>query len=690
METLQSLQHIFNDVQICDSKKFKEHLSQTLMIIPQDNSFLRIIDILLLSQKTSFPPKIFYFLKRLFEELSVKNRSIFDTIVLYVFDKITCKNSKIRKNSLKLINLFVSVDPNCLNSDLLMKIAEKIFDKEVNVRREALKTIIPYQNYQLNESVTVQTTLKDVIRYDPSNEIRKMGFLGLELCDQSLNCILERCIDSDLQIRKAFWFQYFSKIDISKLTYPQKIYLLKKSMNERDFDAKSIFINRAIDYGIESYIEQFYCEEDEFGQSIEMILQNTVLDYELTRYTPAYLYFIYFYYRFKEEKDGRDSLKLVDLNEFLRIFYIKCTESESMQSNGYSNDEISQSFKVLKYCLKILAFYDIFTDHSKKCVLSIINHLILHPSFNQIVEDCIVLAIRICDSNIINFIGSLIKKTKNKPICIQICEFAMKHLPYGEIFDAIMTEIAILDISRSHNLFFWYLTKNYNDHIAEQYLSYLPVVKVLEGVTDLILSGLMTVDKVQSVIEEQLSFKNTSAVIPTCKLLLADKLNNCEYVKTLLSIYYSTEVESTQQYLSVFFYEYFRIYPNILISIFCDVLELIPDNHKVFIDQTLFWISNSKAKNNYQQLYYNICVYLLQNYHAIQDRKHLFKTLFKIQLSDDWEPVLVKKLIVFLSQILRKRPRENVHLLLNQLVEMDDGVPLSYEEYEQIRYLVEK
>lgn len=682
METLNQLQEIFNEIQNCDSKRFNENMLKTLSIIPIDNSFLRIIDCILVYSKNSPPPKVIHFIRRILEELKETNNDIFNIISLYLLEMTQCKRAKIRRNALKLIQLILLIQNGCNDNDYLAKIAEKLFDKDTSVRKEALKICLSFQSHRLSDSLTIQTAIKDMIRYDTSQEIRKIGFLGLELNESTLNCILERCIDSSAAIRKAFWTEYFPKIDLKSLNYTQRIYLMKKGINEREFNAKDIFLEKIRTYGLNQFIEDFYSEDHEYNVCIEAYLTNNEEKYELDRYTPSYLYFLNCYYKITEDKYGRDSLNLLPLDEFLQIFHLKCVELEKLDKN---TDEAKNQFQILKYFIKILGFYDFFTDDSKKYIISIVNYIILSCNFVPVVEECVILLVKTCSENLIKILGSLIKKTRGKTICFSICEAVMKHLELCEMHNAILSEIAILDIEQSVNIFFWYYMKNPNPNIEEQYLSMLPNKKVIEGCTDLVLRNILDVSKIEECLLTQISRFNQSCVIPICKLLLGKKISSTEYIKYLLLIYYSTEVESIQQYLSLFFYEYFKNNPEALINIFCDVLELITANHKIFVDQALFWISNSQDSLKYQLLYFNICVSIQNRYETLVNKKYCFLALSLIPIEPTWDKIITKKIITVFGLIIRKRPRENVNVLLNQLVEIDDGAPLLIEDYNDLK-----
>lgn len=680
-DTLDRLQQIFNEIQICNSKTFTENLGAALSIIPTDSSFLRIVDTILVHQ-ASIPARIVHFIKRVFEELNETRKEIIIALIAYLLEKSSCKSTKVRKNALRLMHTILSIQGDYCDCDLLAKIAEKLFDKEPSVRKEALKICIEFQHQHLNDSLTIQTTIKDIVRYDASHEIRKIGFLGLEISASTLNCILERCIDSNVSIRKVFWEKYFHKIDLTKLTHPQRIYLMKRGINERSFNAKEMFLEKIRCYGLDQFIEDFYCEDREYEICIEEYLKYNTEQYEMSKYTPSYLYFLCCYYRITEEIHGRDALKLLPLDEFLQIFYLKCVDLEKIMAES---EKSTNEMRVLRYFLKILAFYDLFTSESKKYVISITDHIILKCNFVQLVDDCISLLVKTCSDSITKAAGRLIKKTRGKSICFTVCEAVMRYLPYGEIHEAILSEIAILDIEKSSNIFFWYFIKNPNPNIETQYLSLLPSKKVVEGCADLALLGLLDVSKIKDCLLVQLTRFNQNVVIPVCKLLLGNKLDSVEAVKYLFLIYYSTDIESIQQYLSLFFYEYFRLNLQPLLDVFCDVMNLISSNHRVFVDQSLFWISNSEYPSKYQAIYLKVCIFIHNNYDALTNRKYYFSVLSGITADSSWDPIMSKKIIIVLGLIIRKRPRENIHLLLNQVLEIDDGVPLSSDEFGKLQ-----
>lgn len=682
-----TLETIFNEIQTCDSKQFSENLSSALGLIPRSNAFLGIIDTLLLCQKNSVPPKISHFVRRIFEELGSRP-AILQSILAYVSDKLLCKSNKVRRNSLRIAGTIVSLHRDLMSSELIQRISERLFDKEQSVRKEALKICLAFQDVDLAHDLKVQATLKDAIRYDQSHEIRRLGLLGLDINASTINCVLERCIDTSSSIRRTFWMACFPKIDMRRIPGFQRIYLMKKAFTEREFDAKEIFIQRIREMGIEEFIEYFYCEEPEYTKCIEMCLGHCTIDAVPIKHTPEHLHFMLEYYKCKEDVAGRDSLGLAPLEEHLQALYLKCCDLESMARDGRSSEEVSVQTKVVRYLFKMLEFYDIITDESRKYITSIVSSLITRSSMTEIVEESVVLAKRVCGTTIVSFLGSIVKRTRGQPICYILCEHIMKHIPFGEMHEAIMSEIAMMDIGQSLNIFYWYLVSKRSGQMENLYLSFLPNKRVIEGAADLALMGLLDVSKIEGCLLAQVSRFNEGAVIPASKLLLARKINDSRFVRHLLLVFYASETDHVQQYLALFFYEFFRTNALRLAEVYCDVLEMISSNHKTFVDQSLFWVASSELSNGQQHLFFRICLYILNNYESLRNKKHLFGTLDKITVLPSWDSTLTKKIITLVSLIVKKRPRENVNVLLARLMEVDDGAPLAAEEYEDLRRLV--
>ncbi|KAI5171845.1 condensin complex subunit 3 [Pancytospora epiphaga] len=453
---------------------------------------------------------------------------------------------------------------------------------------------------------------------------------------------------------------------------------MRSAVVEREFDAKSIFLRIVKMLGVAEFSDYFYCEDRVFTDVIEDYLKFNGEELHLTRFTPGYVWMMGVYYRLREENVGRDNLNMMDLEEFLDIIAERCTALEN-------NDKKTEDVKTLIGLFRLLSFYDLFDEQSRKKVLKIVNKLLTKCNVKDVVDEVIVLCKRICHTDITPFLGSIVKKLRGTPLCYTVSGCIMKHLPYGELHEAIFQEIAIPNLNESLEIIYWYFFHCPSENLKELLLSFLPNTRAIHYSIDLVLTGHVEVDAILPTIESLLFKFDEAVAIPATKLLLSQKMKGAEYFKYLLQIFYLTENESIQQYLTVFFYEYFAHDAFPLIDVFCDVIQLITDNYRIFADQAFFWISNSETQNGLQWLFLRICGCILRNNEELKNRRYFFFILDRIPIISTWEPVLTKKIIYLFGQIIKTKPREQTQSILASLLEIDDGIPLGAEEYILLR-----
>ena len=268
----------------------------------------------------------------------------------------------------------------------------------------------------------------------------------------------------------------------------------------------------------------------------------------------------------------------------------------------------------------------------------------------------------------------------NQPFCFTMAECILKHIDISEPFRAaILNEIALKNPKESLGIFFQLFVKcnNISKDLWNLYMQFIDDPKVINGFSDLILLNKIDI----TLYEHVFDCYDENTVVPLSKLLLARKLTAPKYVKMLLVIFYSTENELILQYLSCFFYEYFKNDSTMLILVYCDVLEEIETSHRIFTDQALYWISNDqKASESFEKLFYAISIYIFKNYECLKSKTQLFKTFERIEINKSWNKNTIKKLIYIFACIIRKRPKENAQMILHRLIELDDGIPLAKEE----------
>lgn len=455
------LQQVFNQIQTCTPRIYSENISKAVDLIVVDTSFLTILHTIFACRKNTVPPRVALFLKRVFEELQSSRLDVLEGILRYTLPFTSCKNIKFRRHVLKIIHMILVIKRFDLPIDILQCLSERLFDKDSGVRKEALKIWLLFQDENLNDTLKIHGVLKDVLRYDQIYEIRKMALLEITISPSTINCVIERCVDMNIHVRKIFWIACFPKLFLKDLPDYQRIYLMKSAAVEREFDAKSIFIQYISHLGIEEFAENFYCTEPAFDEFIEALLINGDYDFTLTKFTRSYIYLLNIFYKFKEDKYGRDCLLLMSLVEFLDIIYYRSMDLEAQIKeynpdgiefqNGTDQfaDEIKNDISVITGMFKIFSFYDIFTEETRKSILKIINLLLTKCIVREIVEEAIILCKRICPQNLTGFLGSIIKNTKGTRLCFALCECIMKHLLFSDMHEAIFQEIALTNLSQS-------------------------------------------------------------------------------------------------------------------------------------------------------------------------------------------------------------------------------------------------
>lgn len=678
-----SLQLAFNSIQTCKPSEFSTHLQNALHTLSSSQDVVPIIQTLLVCNRNIFPGRINRFILQLFENLHQTN----PTLLRQIFDYLVCftsaRSAKVRKHTLQIINMILSIAPYDLESGVIQLFAERLFDKETSVRKEALKISLMYQNYDISAGLNVQTTLKDLLKFDPVGEIRRIALAGLELNKNTQNTVIERVIDNSVNVRKTFWLNVFPKINFKDIPHCQRVFLLRSSFTEREFDSKTLFISCVQRMRIEDVADLFYCSLPMFDLLLKECLKFSWPSISLTNLTPGRAHLINLYLEMVELKDGRDELKLSPLNELLDLTVEMC------QVEDPNKDSINTVIELLR----MLKFYDIFTAESQKLIYRIVKKLIMEGHLSGVIEECVILINRVCYDQVVPLIGSFIKRLKdvnndeldNK--CISLCEAVMKHVAYSEMHDAILNEIAMPNLLISSDILFWSIIQRPRLEIISLYIGLLPDKKVIEGVSDLVLKKLIVVDQIIDQFRHFAESMTDSAAIPIAKLLVARSFlpeDEPFFFKYLLLVYYSTELLEIQQFLVVFFASYISINYKPVISVYCSVLESITANHKVFIDQTLYWLSRVD-KTSVQQLYYTICLFIIRNYESLSNKKYLFATLEKIEPLPDWEQSLTKRILAIMALIIRRRPKENAQLLLSRLISIDDGVPMAQDEYQKLQ-----
>ncbi|KAK6090589.1 hypothetical protein P3W45_000312 [Vairimorpha bombi] len=709
-EKIQTLQIMFNEIQICDSKRYSEHLSNFISIGKENKSFdliLHVIYPILLCKKYPIPSKIVLFIKRFVEEITQTREG--SLIVLSLFDHliglIDSKTTRVRRNSLYLLNMLSSLNSlnEKINTITLEKISERLFDKEKGVRKEAILILRRYQNYDLSESTKISNIFKNLCRYDPSNEVRKLAFENLEANILTYNCIIDRCADINLGIRTLFYRKFLENINIKEIRHDKKVFLLRRVFSEREIDCVDLFVNFCILYydlptEFPSLVSDFY--HPSIIRKLEKLIKRllNLFDCDITGNriiedpSLGNILFYYMYLTYIEDTKGKDELNLIDLSKFVEFVY-----------EFSKNNEESDKIEKCRILFSILNLYDVFDDVSKKIFFSTVFKLIKNEVSDEILDEVIKLVYKIDKSNGDKIFGSLIHKNieTNPLYSLKICMFILKYSQsVDQMQDAIINEIVLNFQDKGPEFYeliakclFYYLIMNQDDKIFKSFVSYKDKCSTFSSlIFDLSLNfkedKYLTIAK--SVMQSSLEQKDVSVIIPGSKLILSKQLDDesmiLKYFIFALEFYYSEDDEQIQQYLNVFFHEYFKTDSSVLLDAFCPVYENLEINEKYFVDQILYLIENSEKINGTQLLFYKICVNIYLYYSESKQVKKFIYVLNRINIIGAWNNILTKKILFCCTQLMKKSGlNKKFTEFVNSLMNIDDGEPISQEDLRNVK-----
>ncbi|ORD96825.1 hypothetical protein HERIO_1246 [Hepatospora eriocheir] len=649
---------IFNNLQKKDDFDDEEMTGKAVAFILQDDSFIYILNSLLVCSTMNLPIKISSFLKKIIHKLQIeKCNSLINSLFTYLLQFTSSNSVRARKNSLQLLLIFIEEANLNLSNDVVIKISECLFDKEGSVRNIAVKICIHYQENILNDrNLKVKDILKSILSHDKNSKVRKYILQNIIIDYSTIRVVTERCIDLDKSIRNTFFKDVYIKVmNFLKFNDECKNHLLllfKVSFKE----IKSELINYVTsNYTLNDFVYYFKTNDNilksEYAEVIRSYLINHIPD-DL----PESIEFLNVFYDFIESNYGRDSLKLKPI-EFL------------LEKND------------LNYSV-LFKYYDFILEEDQNKILKYLRNTILNTIIYDV--DCYKNCFELIDKIFYNqndrlekFIGTLIHKSSS--ISDNLTEKLISSFFISRIGDdlynlnnAIINEIILPKLE--NNMIF--LTSLYNyllyntkdfDQLVKVYKEFLNKdYKVLEGLTDLVLFKKIPFSEI-SFMEQYDENLDENKVKPISKLLLSAYITNTnQSIVYLLKIFYLTETNYIQQYLSCFFYEYFRKNnTNVLVSVFIEVLLTIEKYEKVFIDQTFYWLSLNKRHFDEQQLDLVILItaHLINN---MSDSKLLYPILLQISYNKDFAEK-IKVIINNINEIIEFEPKENYLTVLNLL-----------------------
>jgi len=715
------MQLIFNEIQGCDSKRYSESLNEVVGMLSSHellDEFCRILNTILVCRKPSIPLRILNFLRRTFEDLSEdpSSQGFVVEVFSYLLQALESRMQKVRRNSLPIISLLLDVlHPSTVDRGVIQKLCERLFDKDKSVRKETVRVLSGFQASELNRNVKVVNLFKDILRYDPNNDVRMFTLSVISVEKSTYNCVVERCMDTDESIRKMFYSLCLPKIDLKELPVDRRVFLMERAVAERDFDAKGKLVDAIlaayrVPEQLEMLVDDFY-DRSALGH-LETLLR-CVFDrvgcsrdpgYVISRPTEKNTFLCLTELLYAEEKVGRDELCLPEIDEFVSVMYESCM-SVMECTNEESRREMVNRMRNL---FRIAKMYDLFSDASRRCIQGIVYKLLAKSCAEEIVEEVVEEAMQItsvvCDTDLNTFIGSVVKKSMHVSpgICLMVCKQAIRHIrPFSSLHNAIVDEIVVPNVKNGGMLVevleigFFYVLERENALIVQG---------LIDGMRDSHRVWCMCVDlaictrnqtvvaSVEEYAREILAgFDDEQMIIPVSKLILSGCVPSKElkvmFLRFALAKYYCTDDDHLKQYCSVMFFEMFHEDSGILIEVFCDILGAIDEcSHRVFVSQSLYWIGNSKCMNGSQQLFYKICIQLANEHGDERYKKLLLGVLDSIDVLACWDSCVTKK-IMFCCSIIAKRlgSRLSIGDSLARLMEIDDGEPIAKDDLENAK-----
>lgn len=708
---LERMQWMFNEIQRSDVKTYSELVNGVVQLLSGDcalEDFCSIVDTVLVCKRATIPSKVTSFLKRIFEDLYGTPGGL--QTVLGVFSYLTrlteSRTVRVRKNALSILRLMTELPQiqGTVTDAFLSKICERLFDKEKSVRKEALRMLSEHQDVRLNAKIKVVSLFKDIVRHDPSHEVRRFGLNVISIEMGTYSCMIERCVDTNEAVRKTFYTRCLPLIDLRDVSLERRVFVMEKSILEREFDGRSLFLDvlfstYRLPEDLRVLTSSFY--ERRSVKYLEMMLRGIFervgcersFEYLLAEPSEEDTFLAMVSLQYMEESSGRDGLNLPDLEEFVGVMYRSCLEVVE------DSDVCSRQSKVerMKNLFRIVRFYDFFNETARKYILSTVYKLLAKNPIEEVVEEAVQIVGQVCDRDLNEFVGSVIKRNMGESLrmCLVVCKHVMKHIrPVTDLHEAIINEIVLQNIDSEETrtevleIGFYYIMDRPHNTIIQTLVSSMRMnTRILHMCVDLAIAS-SNEDVVAGVlehVERMMTDGNEDGVIPASKLILSSLVTTKEskhrFVRLILEMYYNTQDDHLKQYCSVFFFELFMEDSSALIDVFCEVVDALGHSHRIFVDQSLYWICNSKHRNGSQELFYRICVHLCNGGDGSTGRRMLVGTLERIEIMGCWDTRLTKK-ILFCCSVMTRRlgNRLNIGGMIGRVMEVDDGEPIGQED----------
>lgn len=615
--------------QIQESREALEKLEE--LIVEGDTAdvfkdFCECISLIIGCKKGELPKSLLQFMSELMKKLKhlKSGRNFMHNLIKYLVRGVDSKLKYVRYNSLSLLwscmEHLDSVSPR-LWEIVKIKIGEKLFDREVSVRIQAVRIAAKYQETSIEGGLFFYSLFKDLLRYDVSADVRKIVLQYIFVNKSTLPAIISRASDVSPSVRMVFSMNKLSLIPWDEsLSIEQRAGLLQVLEEEREEEIRKksmerieIIFEEVFNGKYELFTDAFYLENKN-NRSLERILKELMKRYEyasgfdeefLERATPSLLFLMWVSLEHVDGDRGRDTLVLPDMAVLLKsIADASCAVGADDQYGG-----------TLAHALfALLEYYDAFQSSERSLLIKCAFYILSQGTvlLRGVVDSVCKMVNKACngsDNPNVYLKALTIGEERTQVLfaesLLRSKEFSMKHFP------AVFQIIKEKSESAIHSS---------SIEIKECCIRMLVLSASEMNECDNALKALLDLAKQNwqsafcALVDLSIIFKNRKDVFDlVCnvvkdtqfvlrdksitKLLLSDlpsEEQTEELVGELVQRFYSEETNlQDAQYLHVFFYEYFRTKHWIVFTIYNNVISKIK-HWKVFNDQILYWFESRK------------------------------------------------------------------------------------------------
>lgn len=373
-------------------------------------SFCRCITVVISCRRVELPKSILQLLNGLLKRLrcTKEGRNFMHNLIKYLIRGVDSKLKHVRCNSLVLLRGSIEhldvVSPR-LWAAVKVKIGEKLFDKELGVRMHAVHIVLKYQEGLLDGGLPFYKLLKDLLRYDPSPEIRRTVLISIVTNRATLRSIISRAADTNEAVRLAFVASKLRDIPWLEMEIEERSELLQTLEQERCEEIRAKFLQRFEVVFEEVFNAKFellaasFHMENRSNASLEKVLKVLMLRYEyadgfseefLDRATPALLFLMRVSLRHIDREKGRDTILLPDITVLLKSII----DSSLTFDRGIYAGSVSHAL------FSLLDYYDVFQAEDRRLLLKCALYLLQHIKGSEqrgVVREIAKMLLRACN-----------------------------------------------------------------------------------------------------------------------------------------------------------------------------------------------------------------------------------------------------------------------------------------------------